>query len=183
MSISNWIYRYRGVLASMPLIFAFGCFKYEIEADWIIWPLGTSIFLLGFLLRVWAHNHCSYRQNVAKRLATTGPYLFVRNPLYIGNILLCLGATILSELLWLVPIVLFYCAGLYSLVVRHEEARLLTRYGEPYCKYMQEVPRWFPRVECLKNMEVLSAVRGETACLLILFPYIIKEVVEPWFEH
>lgn len=188
MTAPKLVYQYRGVLVSLPLVFAAVCFYHEVEDYWLIWPLGVTTFVFGLLLRIWARQHCTYRQEITKHLAASGPYLLVRNPLYIGNTLMCLGAVVLSELLWLVPITLLNCVLVYALTVRHEEERLSLRYGEAYRRYMLEVPRWFPRFMHLKNIELnkgflWKSVVTEIPCLLILFPYIIKEVVERWVEH
>lgn len=186
--ILRWIHHRRGVLISPPLVFCVFYFSYETEIDGLIWPLGASVFLLGFVFRVWAQQHLRHHLKVPRHLVTTGPYLLVRNPLYIGNILMCLGITIVSELLWLVPIALLWCLGVYSLAVRYEEGRLLGRYGQSYRRYMLEVPRWFPRTLRFRNMVLINeyfrtSIVAELHCLFILLPYIFKEVVSPWFEH
>lgn len=103
----RYFYRYRGFLVIPPMIFALICFKWEIEEPFI-WPLGIGIFLMGVILRLWAQQHLHYGLKVRKKLTITGPYSFVRNPMYIGNILICLGTTVISELLWFVPITLYY---------------------------------------------------------------------------
>lgn len=184
MSLAIWVSRYRGVLVGLPLVFSLVCFKHETEADWLIWPMGVSIFIAGFMLRVWAIQHCSYRQKGegGKCLATKGPYSFIRNPLYIGNILICSGATVLSELLWFVPVVFLWCTGIYSLCVYREEKRLLELYGESYGRYMSEVPRWLPKTLSPKATGVAvqdfrGALRADAHSLLILFPFIIKEIL------
>jgi len=105
--------------------------------------------------------------------------------MYIGNVLICLGATIISELLWFVPVTLFYHLGLYSLVVRYEEAHLLEKYGESYRRYMFEVPRWLPTKTV--HFKKLGLIIDEYFCqsvivefprLFLLLPYIIKEVID-----
>lgn len=184
----KWIYRFRGKLVSPPLVLAALSFSSETENDRLIWLLGISVFLFGFVLRIWAQQHIHYRLKVYKQLTTTGPYSFVRNPIYIGNTLLCLGATVASELLWFVPVTLFWCIGIYALVVRYEEVCLLDQYGESYCRYMLKVPRWFPRTMPFKNMGLINehfrkSVVAEIHCLLLLLPYILKEVISPWLEH
>lgn len=182
MQISKWVYSFRGILVSLPLVFAFACFYAETEDEAVTWPLGSFLFLFGFLLRVWAHQYCPYLKKDAKSLTTLGPYSLVRNPIYIGNAFMCLGVTVISELMWFVPFTLVWCAGIYSLAVRHEEERLLARYGEAYSNYMSQVPRWFPQIEGLKGY-FYSPVVAEAQCLLILIPFVLKEVFEPWFEH
>jgi len=187
MSIPRMAYRLRGLLIVPLFIFALLCFSYETENDWIIWPVGVSIFLLGFLVRIWAQQHLHYRLHVKKYFTNTGPYFFVRNPIYLGNILLCLGCIVVSELLWLVPIAFFYCFGIYSLVVRYEEGHLMEKYGEPYRQFMLEVPRWFPQTISFKNLEMTNeylrtSIISEIQCLLLLFPFLLKEIISPLFE-
>jgi len=179
-------YDYRGVLISPPLIFAFSYYRAETEREFIVWPLGFSLFLVGVLLRIWAQQHLHYRIKAHKALTTTGPYSFVRNPIYIGNTLICVGTVIVSELLWLAPIALLWCAAVYSLVVRYEERHLLERYGLPYRQYVSRVPRWFPypRREHfdLINENFKASFLAEAHCFLILIPPLFKEVVSNGFH-
>jgi len=139
-------------------------------------------------LRIWAQQHLHYRLKLRKSLTTTGPYAFIRNPIYVGNMLMCLGAIITSEVLWLVPIILFCCFSIYSLVVHYEEEHLLEKYGGPYQRYLSEVPRWFPRVIRCRNLGLINryfliSVVAEIHCPLLLVPYALKELVSPWLGH
>jgi protein-S-isoprenylcysteine O-methyltransferase Ste14 len=182
MSITRITYRLRGFLISLPFIFALFSFSFETENGWFIWPVGVSIFLLGLLVRIWAQQHLRYRLKVRKLLTTTGPYSFVRNPIYLGNILIGLGLIVTSELLWFVPITFLYCFCVYSLVASYEERHLLEKYGESYRRYMFEVPRWFPQSIRFKNLglrnEYLrSSIIAEIHCFLALLPYLAKEII------
>lgn len=181
MSITRVAYHFRGVLITPPFIFALFCFSSETEMDCLIWPLGVSLFLSGLLLRVWAQQHLHYRL-FKKYLTTTGPYSFVRNPIYVGNLLICLGLVISSELLWFAPIAFFYCFGIYSFVVRYEEGHLLEKYGEDYRKYLLEIPRWWPQTIRFKNLGIKNeffraTIIAEIHCTLALLPYLLKEII------
>jgi protein-S-isoprenylcysteine O-methyltransferase Ste14 len=183
MSVPHWVYRVRNFSACTPLIFAFISHSYEIEADGIIWTLGTGIVLVGIALRIWAQQHLHYRLTVHKQLTTTGPYGFVRNPLYIGNIIMYVGATTASKLLWMIPIAIFWCIGTYSIVIRYEEEHLLEKYGDAYHKYLLGVPRWLPKRSSLKDMGLINKYLYQTALVelpgvFILLPYIIKEIID-----
>src|SRR4030042_7034343 len=107
MEVAKWPFRFRGLLVSPPMIFAFICDHWETEGHFV-WPLGISLFLIGVFIRVWAQEHLRFRLKTHKTLTTTGPFSLVRNPIYIGNILMCLGGIVVSELLWFVPITLLY---------------------------------------------------------------------------
>ena len=184
MSVPYWVYRIRNFLVCPPLIFAFLCHFYEIEAEEIIWPLGVSIVLLGVALRIWAQQHIHHRLIGHKQLTTTGPYEFVRNPLYIGNIILCVGVIIASELLWLIPVTVFWCIAIYSIVIRYEEEHLLEKYGDAYRRYLLQVPRWFPKLSSLRNRNMglvnqysYRTFLVELSSLFLLSPYIVKEIL------
>jgi len=80
------------------------------------------------------------------RFVSIGPYLRVRNPMYIADTLIVTGEAVLLEssailvyagLLWL---------GLHLLVVALEEPRLQRRFGARYKEYCDRVPRWIPTV-------------------------------------
>lgn len=184
MSVPYWVYRIRNFLACPPLILALVCQLYEIEADEIIWPIGIGVVVLGIALRIWAQQHVLHRLVGHKQLTTTGPYEFVRNPLYIGNIVICVGGTICSELLWMIPVTIFWCFGTYSIVISYEEKHLVKKYGDAYSRYLLEVTRWFPKMPSLKNKNVglvndslYQTILVESCSLFIVLPYVVKEIL------
>jgi protein-S-isoprenylcysteine O-methyltransferase Ste14 len=180
MRLNHWFYRLRAYLVTPPLIVASFCFFHETEG--LVWPLGILVFLIGFMLRLWAQEHLHYRLKIRKQLTITGPYRFVRNPAYIGNVLIGLGATLVSELVWMIPITFLWYAIAYRFVVCYEETHLSEKYGEAYQTYKSEVPRWLPRLPGfsglgLVNRFLYASVLKESHCFFILFPYIIKELL------
>jgi protein-S-isoprenylcysteine O-methyltransferase Ste14 len=182
MAAFKWVYRMRGYLVALPIVVATFSFHHETESE-LIWPIGGLLFLCGFALRIWAQQHLHYRIEVHKVLTTTGPYAYVRNPIYIGNILILLAATVMSELLWFLPITFLYSFTVYSLVIGYEEAHLLEKYGEPYQHYLKRVPRWIPKgLPPLKDFGLTTpylpqSLLAEIHCLLLPLPLILKELV------
>ncbi len=81
-------------------------------------------------------------------LITTGPFAFVRNPLYVGNMLLYAGVGIMSNALfpWLLIVAVVWFFVQYSLIVSEEEGYLVSRFGDDYQEYRRQVPRFFPRL-------------------------------------
>lgn len=79
-------------------------------------------------------------------LVIGGVYAHVRNPMYIGVILIVLGQALLYRsahvLWWAVGCWL----GFHHRVVDWEEPHLREKYGEEYKQYREEVPRWIPRI-------------------------------------
>lgn len=179
----DWAYRFRGVLMAPPYLFIVLAFFGETEHDLLLWPVGLTIFGLGVGIRIWAQMHLHYRLRIRKALTRTGPYVYVRNPIYIGNTLMLLGLTVVSELLWFLPVMLLWCMALYSFVVRREEAHLEDKYGEPYRQFLRDVPRWMPHrapgVGYIAETAGLfwPSVRAELHCLLWLLPLIGKDLI------
>jgi protein-S-isoprenylcysteine O-methyltransferase Ste14 len=142
---------YRGLAFIPPFIYMIISSHTEIVDDHIVWLLGIVIILFGFGIRLWATKHIGRRmlwmKKKGKQLMRTGPYTYVRNPLYIANIVIAVGLSILSESFWLVPFSTLYFFLLYHFVVLYEENRLLKKWGDEYQAYRDEVPRWIPRFE------------------------------------
>lgn len=104
-----------------------------------VWP-GIAVALAGELVQIWASAHL--RKNVA--LIATGPYRWVRNPMYLGRFLVGLGFALLTWRWWLILpyIVLFW---LYAQArVLGEEKRLTDLFGDDYRAYCAAVRRWLP---------------------------------------
>jgi protein-S-isoprenylcysteine O-methyltransferase Ste14 len=104
--------------------------------------IGGGVSVLGLALRGWAAGHI-YKNS---QLATSGPYSYTRNPLYLGSFLLGLGFTIASGR-WILGVVfaaLFL--GIYFPVMSVEATSLARIFGEEYEKYRLAVPLFFPRL-------------------------------------
>lgn len=104
--------------------------------------IGGGIALLGLALRAWAAGHI--RKNAA--LATSGPYSYTRNPLYLGSFLLGVGFTVASgQPLLAIPFAALFL-GIYYPVMRVEAADLAQLFGEDYHTYARAVPLLLPRL-------------------------------------
>lgn len=182
MTAPRWAFRYRGALTLPPLVFSLFWIRGMSPATVWPWALGLALVLAGVAVRVWAQQHLHHRLKVPLELTATGPYQMMRNPLYVGNLLIYVGVTALSRLVWMIPVTLVWCAGVYALVVRYEESQLRANYGEAYARYQAEVPRWLPRRLPpaglgLRNEFLPAAIRSELHCFLIVVPFLLKEPV------
>jgi protein-S-isoprenylcysteine O-methyltransferase Ste14 len=176
------IYKKRGLFMVPPVVFIAMCTWKEVENDVLVFGLAGIVFGAGLCLRVWSQMHLHHRLKIHKILTTTGPYAYIRNPCYVANTLLLTGAVFLSELFWFAPLMLVYCAIIYSFVVRYEEAKLIKQYGTLYADYFNRVPRWFPRLRCLQKKSFtetrqffVSSLFVEMHSLLLVIPFLIKE--------
>lgn len=110
--------------------------------------LGLPFVVLGQVWRFWAVGCIGrYRgEDVgAERLATWGPYAFMRNPLYFGNGLIGLGWGLMAGP-WATALFLVSFFVLYGLIiVPHEESFLTSKFGEAYRDYRERTGAFFPR--------------------------------------
>jgi len=120
----------------------------------VYWKLGIagslSLILAGIVLRTWAGGcagtHTGDAEIQAPRLATGGPYAFVRNPIYLGTILIGLGMVGIIGDSRLLPLCLLTFLGLYAMIIPTEEKFLRESFREEYHAYFSAVPRLIPRV-------------------------------------
>ena len=103
---------------------------------------GAVVSIVGLAVRAWASGHI--RKNSA--LATSGPYAFTRNPLYLGSFLLGVGFTIASGFWPLGILFALLFLGIYFPVMRVESATLAELFGKEFQDYARQVPLFFPRI-------------------------------------
>ena len=101
---------------------------------------GSGLILAGIGIRAAASGHI--RKNA--ELASTGPYAYTRNPLYLGSILIAAGFVVTARNLWLGVAALVVFAIIYVPVIAAEEKYLRSAFPE-YAEYAAHVPRLFPR--------------------------------------
>lgn len=113
---------------------------------------GFIIALIGEAIRLWGVSWAGSETRTTGKVGGTyliisGPFAYVRNPLYVGNILIYLGLGIMSYALfpYLQIIALLFFIIQYYLIVKAEEEYLFNAFGEQYKKYFNNVPRFFPR--------------------------------------
>ena len=74
-----------------------------------------------------------------------GLYRFVRNPMYIGLLLVIIAEAIFFRSVWLLVFACFFWLAVHSYVVLIEEPDLKRRFGADYDEYLTTTPRWIPR--------------------------------------
>jgi protein-S-isoprenylcysteine O-methyltransferase Ste14 len=90
---------------------------------------------------------------VPQRLVIEGPYRYVRNPLYVTDFALILGTALLAHDGFLFLLTALYAAQL-AFQLPLEERELRWRFGRPYARYCQLVPRFIPRIRPVSPGEI-----------------------------
>jgi len=106
-----------------------------------LWSMGIGlpVSILGLLLRGWATGHLAKNQ----QLATSGPYAYIRNPLYVGTVIVAAGIVIASASGWLAIIFALVFFLVYLPVIELEEQHLRQIFPE-YADYATRVHRLVP---------------------------------------
>ena len=111
--------------------------------------LGILITIIGLGFAVWARMHLGKNWSsrpaikVDHKLVRTGPYQFVRNPIYTGILFGYAGTAIVIGELWAFFLILVVMSG-FLMKIRMEEKFLLEEFGEAYSLYKKEVRALIP---------------------------------------
>jgi protein-S-isoprenylcysteine O-methyltransferase Ste14 len=124
--------------------------------NWQLWPenrfsfwTGAAVMLSGLAFAVWASIHLGRFWSGAitlkegHRLIRSGPYRFVRNPIYTGILTGVAGTAItLGQVSGLVALVILW--AVYSWKIHREQHLLSGEFGEEYAVYCRDVPSLVP---------------------------------------
>lgn len=125
----------------VPLGFLFALLYFWLaRPTWRFLALGSVMIVPGLLIRALASGHV--RKNEA--LATTGPYAYTRNPLYLGSLLIGIGFAVAARSWWVGVVLVVMFFAIYVPVIRGEETFLREKFPE-FDEYVRRVPRMLPR--------------------------------------
>jgi protein-S-isoprenylcysteine O-methyltransferase Ste14 len=140
------LFRHRGWL---PVPFLLVPLLAHGTPDAMNWILGLLLIALGEAIRLSgvaaAGTVTRRRSRTVQRLVTYGVFAWMRNPLYVGNFLIWMGFTVISGVLWFIPVAIVLFAIEYTLIVRYEEGVLESIFDDEYLRYQARTPRWLPR--------------------------------------
>jgi protein-S-isoprenylcysteine O-methyltransferase Ste14 len=180
LKLGELLYKYRGY-TPIPFILI-GLVFAEPREDLMVF--GAILMAFGELLRFisvgYLGDSSRAREIVAEKLVTNGPYAFIRNPIYTGNMFLYMGASIFagSLLPYLLYLVILYFSIQYSLCVKYEESILDALHGEDYLNYKEAVPRFYPRLSPYSHkssykIDLSTALASERTTFLGIIGFII----------
>lgn len=116
--------------------------------------VSTFLFMAGIFFvaiaslgRLWCSLYIAGLKTTT--LVTQGPYSISRNPLYFFSLIGGIGVGLTSETLLVPSMILVAFAVYYPFVITHEETKLKAVHPETFVKYMQSVPRFFPKINLL----------------------------------
>ena len=113
---------------------------------WLAHPLPTTIFLGSLIVAAGLGMRAIASGQLKKNeeLATSGPYSYTRNPLYLGSIVIAIGFAVVARNLWIWVLLVLLFVFVYVPVIGGEEAFLRSKFPD-FDSYAQRVPRLLPR--------------------------------------
>jgi protein-S-isoprenylcysteine O-methyltransferase Ste14 len=130
---------------------------------WRSWTIGLMVSAAGAALRVWAAGHLEKSREVTR----SGPYRWLRHPLYAGSGVIALGVVIASNSLLVAIAGAVYMFSTIAAAIRTEEAFLRKAFGDSYDRYQRSegepMRRRFSVERAVRNREyraVLGLIGG-----------------------
>jgi len=134
---------------------AIGWIAQRIEPlDWIyeisqlIWQLGVVIVIVALSIAAWAFltfksiNTTVMPNKAASHLATTGPFRWSRNPIYVADIMVISGIALASGNAWMLITAAVAIFAIEEFAIKREEKHLLAKFGADWTQYSNRVRRW-----------------------------------------
>jgi protein-S-isoprenylcysteine O-methyltransferase Ste14 len=126
--------------------------------------VGLVAVLLGAALRTWGAGHLVKTTS----LTISGPYAWMRHPLYVGTLLCGSGIAVMFGGWWalgvLAVFLLWFFLVYFPRKERLESARLEALYGEAFARYRAEVPALRPRLATWRPSPQDTQVSGDPSC-------------------
>lgn len=119
---------------------------------------GFLIALLGEMIRFWGVCYIGSESRTTgkvggTKLLVSGPFAYVRNPLYVGNILIYMGIGVMSNALfpYLIIFGFIFFVFQYYFIIIEEEKYLKDEFKEDYIEYYKNVRRFIPKLRPYKK--------------------------------
>ena len=128
------------------------------DPTWASWRYGLLVAAAGEAIRIWAAGHLEKSREVTR----SGPYRWMRHPLYVGSSVMAVGVVIASRSALLALLAAIYMVATITAAIRTEEAYLRRTFGDTYDRYSRSeadpMPRRFSPSRVLRNREYRAVI-------------------------
>jgi len=187
LNIGQLVFKLRGYIP-VPFFIA-AVILANPQRDLVIF--GGILMVFGEILRLAGISYigrCTRAMEiVADELITNGPFAYLRHPMYLGNMFIYIGASILGGgwLPYMLYLVILFFSVLFAFHITYEESQLIKLFGEEYIMYKEVVPRIFPRLtsypeKSKKRPHMTEAIKSEKFTFLALFGYLLL-ILFSWY--
>ena len=126
-------------------------FCFETSPDSII-PYASnfaiSLIVLGLSTRMYASGFVLKN----KELSTTGPYAFMRHPLYTGNIMILIGLCLINGFIWSFITAFIFLWFYYPTAIEYEDRKLKSLFPDTWEEWASMTPALIPKMDLKGTM-------------------------------
>jgi protein-S-isoprenylcysteine O-methyltransferase Ste14 len=115
-----------------------------VPVGWVLGASGALVAASSVVLFVTRGRGTPALFDSPREFVASGPYRYVRNPMYIGGLAVLLGTGLVMRSPAIALLSLVFAALAHAVVVWHEEPRLERLFGDSYRAYKRSVRRWVP---------------------------------------
>ena len=150
--IGLFLFKYRSY-TPLPFVFIMIILMEPTALSLII---GAAVVISGELIRTWAVSYAGSETRTTdgvggSNLVTQGPFSYLRNPLYLGNVMIYTGIGFMSNAVF--PFLqiagLMYFSFQYYCIIFNEEDYLRGKFGKNFELYCSSVNRFLPKFRSL----------------------------------
>lgn len=170
----------------MTYIFALFCIT-RASPDIFSLAISFPFIMFGEFIRVWGTGHLRKNQAVV----TSGPYSYIRDPLYLGTLLISTGFTIAGKT-WELLIIVWAVFFLYYMPYKRkrEGDRLSRIFGKTYDDYRKEVRSLIPRLTPYKGTDYgnkwsakLVSKNSEVGIIVLVIVWFLLLIIKMLWFH
>ncbi len=136
------------VLLHMPVVASLFAHVRLTTANPVSSSIGVFLCAAGIAFAIWARRHLGRNWGMPMAIkeeaefVTSGPYAYVRHPIYAGMLIAMLGSVLVEGVMWLVPLVVFGVYFIYS--AQSEERHMAQQFPEQYPAYAKHTKMFIP---------------------------------------
>ncbi len=114
--------------------------------------LAFPLWLIGGVMILWCFWDFTFKGrgtplpfDPPKELVATGPYCYVRNPIYVGVLVIVIGYFLWFKSIWMIVYAVAAFLVCHLFIIFYEERILKNKFDAAYEDYLKRVPRWIPK--------------------------------------
>lgn len=128
---------------------------FEGTSTLLLWIVGFLLMLSGVAFRIYTAGYLQGRHTtttiIADYMCTSGPFAYIRNPLYLGNFIIGLSLAIAFNEWYGYLVFAIHYIGVYSILISYEEKFMANKFGAAYADYRAQTRRFIPSLKPFKG--------------------------------
>ena len=128
---------------------------FEGTSTLLLWIVGFLLMLSGVAFRIYTAGYLQGKHTtttiIADYMCTSGPFAYIRNPLYLGNFIIGLSLAVAFNEWYGYLVFAIHYIGVYSILISYEEKFMANKFGAAYAEYRACTRRFIPSLKPFKG--------------------------------